>query len=219
MSKNIYKVAGVVMLSALYTPVILAQGYSPASIEVLKEQRLWAQSTNAAGAILDNTRNYSLVNIGYDNSDGNFHRPQSGESVNNAGVVCEGFMDLQTALVWGEFSFKQRNINGSQFNASIADPFRGMPYFYADEHKSDWRNQNYDMKFRASTPLYWGHLAIGVEGVYRAAIAAKQLDPRVDTRYFELGLTPGLVYAINPSHSVGADFQYMAKKRIPVWKI
>ncbi len=212
MSKNIYKVAGVVMLSALYTPVILAQGYSPASIEVLKEQRLWAQSTNAAGAILDNTRNYSLVNIGYDNSDGNFHRPQSGESVNNAGVVCEGFMDLQTALVWGEFSFKQRNINGSQFNASIADPFRGMPYFYEDEHKSDWRNQNYDMKFRASTPLYWGHLAIGVEGVYRAAIAAKQLDPRVDTRYFELGLTPGLVYAINPSHSVGADFQYMAIK-------
>ena len=59
MSKNIYKVAGVVMLSALYTPVISAQGYSPASIEVLKEQRLWAQSTNAAGAILDNTRNYS----------------------------------------------------------------------------------------------------------------------------------------------------------------
>lgn len=212
MSKNIYKVAGVAVLAALCAPMISAQGYSPATVELLKEQRLWFHTTNAAGAILDNTQNYSEVRLGYDNTAGNFHRPQEGKSVSNAGVDCEGFMNLNTALVWGEFSFKQRNINESQFNASIADPFRGMPFFYADEHLSDWRNQYYNMKFRASTPLYWGKFAAGIEGVYRATIAAKQLDPRVDTRYFELGLKPGVVYSIDGHNSIGADFQYTAIK-------
>lgn len=212
MSKNIYKVAGVAVLAALCAPVVSAQGYSPAALELLKEQRVWFHSSNAAGAILDNTQNYSEVKFGYDNTAGNFHRPQEGKSISNAGVDCEGFMNLNTALVWGEFSFKQRNVNESQFNASIADPFRGMPFFYADEHLSDWRNQDYYMKFRASTPLYWGKFAAGIEGVYRATIAAKQLDPRVDTRYFELGLNPGVVYSIDGHNSIGADFQYSAVK-------
>lgn len=212
MNNKIYKIAGVAVLAALCAQVVSAQGYSPAAVELLKEQRLWFHTTNAAGAILDNTMNYTEVKIGYDNTSGNFHRPQEGKSVSNAGVDCEGFMNLGSALVWGEFSFRQRNISESQFNASIADPFRGMPYFYADEHLSDWRNQYYNMKFRASTPLYWGRFATGIEGIYRAAIAAKQLDPRVDTRYFELGLKPGVVCKIDGHSSIGADFQYTAIK-------
>jgi len=200
------------MLSAISVPIVSAQGYSPAALELLKEQRLWFNTSNAAGAILDNSLNYSEVKIGYDQQWGDYHRPQDGQRVNNAGVDCEGFMNLNSALVWGSFSFKQRNVKETRFNASIADPFRGMPFFYADEHISDWHNQNYDMKFRASTPLYWGKFAAGIEGVYRAQIAAKQLDPRVDTRYFELGLNPGIVYAINHNHSIGADFQYSAVK-------
>lgn len=187
-------------------------GFSPAALELLKEQRLWFNTSNAAGAILDDTRNYSLLRLGYDRASGSYHRPQQGEKVSNFGVDCEGFMNLNTALVWGAFSFKQSNITKAQYNASIVDPFRGMPYFYADEHLSDWHNQYYDMKFRASTPLYWNRLALGVEGVYRASLAAKQLDPRVDSRYFELGINPGLVFAINKHNSVGADFQYSAIK-------
>lgn len=199
-------------IAAICAPVVSAQGYSPAALELLKEQRLWFNTSNAAGAILDNTQNYSEVTLGYDQSWGDFHRPQQGQKVSNAGFDCEGFMNLNSALVWGTFSFKQRNIDDAQYNASITDPFRGMPYYYADEHISDWHNQYYDMRFRASTPLYWGKFAAGIEGVYRASLAAKQLDPRVDTRYFELGLTPGVAYAINKNHSIGADFQYTALK-------
>lgn len=222
MKHYISKTGAMLLATLMSAPAVMAQteaqstlspkGYSPAALELLKEQRLWFKSSNAAGAVLDDTRNYSEVKIGYDQTSGNFHRPQEGKSVNNAGVDCEGFMNLGSALVWGEFSFKQRNVNEASFNASIADPFRGMPFFMADEHLSDWRNQNYDMKFRASTPLYWGKLALGVEGTYRAAIAAKQRDPRVDTRYFELGVNPALVYSIDGKHSIGADFQYTSLK-------
>lgn len=220
MNKYIYNVLALAFMTGAAAPGVMAQGsaeadshgYTPAALEVLKEQRLWFHSTNAAGAVLDNKQNYSTVEIAYDQTAGNFHRPQQGKSVNNAGVDCEGFMNLGSALVWGEFSFKQRNINESQFNASIVDPYRGMPFFYADDHKSDWRNQYYDMRFRASTPLYWNKLAVGIEGSYHAVLAAKQLDPRVDSRYFELGLHPALVYAINGGNSVGAVFHYEAIK-------
>lgn len=236
---NIRKIGAIALLSSLCVPVTIAQearehanhnhegeaccadcnhsalspeGYSSASLELLKERRLWFHSTNAAGAIFDNKQNYSEVKIGYDRESGNYHRPQQGQLVINAGVDCEGFMNLGNALVWGEFSFKQRNIDKAGFNASISDPYRGMPFFIADEHLSDWRNQYYNMKFRASTPLYWGKVAFGVEGKYRADLAAKQLDPRVDTRYFELGVNPSVAYSIDRHNSIGVVFEYTALK-------
>lgn len=200
-------------LTVMCAPVcVMAQGYTAAGLEKLKQEKLWFHSSNAAGQVFDNTRNYSEVALRYSFTDGNFHRPQQGKSQNSFDVDCEGFMNLGNAFVWGEFSFEQRNINGSRFNASICDPFRGMPFFMADEHSSDWRNQYYDMKFRASTPLYWGKLSFGFEGAYRASIAAKQLDPRVDSRYFQLEVVPGIAWKITDKHNLGADFKYSALK-------
>lgn len=206
------KISTVALAAALTIPCALAQGYSPASIELLKEQRLWFHSANAAGATLDDTRNYTDISLDYSEQQGDYHRPQQGDQVSNAGVDCEGFMNLGSALVWGEFSFKQLNVNRSMMNASIADPYRGMPFFYGDDKESNWRNQNYRMKFRASTPLLSDKWAIGIEGTYKATIVAKQLDPRVDSRYFELGLNPSAVWAINKSNSLGATFEYTALK-------
>lgn len=206
-------ITGTLMLASLISiPSAVAQGYSPAALEVLKEQRLWFNTTNAAGAFLDDTRNYSELALKWKEQDGDFRRPQQGAQESHAGVDCEGFMNLGNALVWGEFSFMQNNVNRAGFNSSIADPYRGMPFFYADAKESPWRGQSYNMRFRASTPLVWGKWAFGVEGGYHSTIAAKQLDPRVDTRYFELNVNPGVVYQINDKHSIGADFQYSAIK-------
>ncbi|MDE7471463.1 MAG: hypothetical protein K2M57_08495 [Paramuribaculum sp.] len=212
MNNNILKAGVVMLMLGIATPQMFAQGYTAAALEKLKEQRLWFHTSNAAGSVLDNTDNYSEVKIGYDITDGNFHRPQQGENQKSLKVDCEGFMNLQSAYVWGEFSFEQRNINEAGFNASITDPYRGLPYFMADEHLSDWRNQYYNMKFRAATPLYWGKAAFGVEGAYRASLAAKQLDPRVDTRYFQLEVLPGVVYSIDGKSNIGANFMYSALK-------
>lgn len=212
MNLNIIKGGMALMLLGCGSPLLHAQGYTAAALEKLKQEKLWFHSSNAAGQVLDNTQNYSEVEFKYDITDGDFHRPQQGQNIKSFDVNCEGFMNLTNAFVWGEFSFEQRNINEASFNASIADPYRGMPFFMADEHLSDWRNQYYNMKFRASTPLYWGHVAFGVEGAYRADIAAKQLDPRVDTRYFQLEVAPAVAWHINPKHNIGANFYYSALK-------
>ena len=189
-----------------------AQGFSPAALEQMKMQRFWLQSQNAAGMVFDETTHFSNLNVNYLLQDGNFHRPQEGEKETSIGVSSEGFMNLKNALVWGAFSFKQRNLTDAGYNASITDPFRGMPYYVIDEHQSDWRNQYYDLRFRASTPLLNGHWAFGVEGVYQASLAAKQRDPRVDTRFYNLQVVPGITYRVDDRHRLGLSFRYESIK-------
>lgn len=190
----------------------VAQGWTPAGMEWLKEQRLWFRSQNAAGTVFDNKDNYSDVKLNYERKGGNYARPQEGADEQTIGVSSEGFLDLGDAYVWGSFSFAQENKWDAGYNASITDPFRGMPYYVADTHRSDWRNQYYDLSFRAATPLYWKRVSFGLEGTYKASLAAKQRDPRVDTRYYILELKPGVTYAINPRHRVGANFIYASNK-------
>ena len=189
-----------------------AQGFSPAAMEQLKMQRLWLNSQNASGMVFDDTTSFSNLHMNYDFQDGNFHRPQEGKKESTIGVSSEGFMNLKSALVWGSFSFQQKNLTDAGYNASITDPFRGMPYYIIDEHQSNWRNQYYDLRFRASTPLINNRWSLGVEGIYQASLAAKQRDPRVDTRFYTLKIVPGISYQMNDAHRIGLSLRYESIK-------
>ena len=199
-------------LAFAFTLQANAQGLSSAAMEQLKMQRLWLHSQNAAGMVFDDASNFSNLHVNYNLKDGNFHRPQEGEKESTIGVSSEGFMNLKSALVWGSFSFMQHNMTDAEFNASITDPFRGMPYYVIDENQSKWRNQYYDLRFRASTPLINGRWAIGVEGVYQASLAAKQRDPRVDTRFYSLKIVPGVSYQLDDNHRFGLSLRYESLK-------
>ena len=189
-----------------------AQGVSPAAMEQLKMQRLWLNSQNAAGMVFDDATNFSNLHVDYNQENGNFHRPQEGEKTTGIGVSSEGFMKMKNALVWGAFSFMQRNLTDAGYNASITDPFRGMPYYIIDEHLSNWRNQHYDLRFRASTPLINNRWAFGLEGIYQASLAAKQRDPRVDTRFYTLKVVPGVTYQMNGHNRLGLSLRYESIK-------
>ena len=189
-----------------------AQGLSSAGMEQLKMKRIWLQSQNAAGMTFDETHNFSNLNIGHQLLKGDFHRPQEGEKESTTSVYSEGFMNLKSALVWGSFNFMQRNLTDAGYNASITDPFRGMPYYIIDEHQSNWRNQHYDLRFRASTPSVNNRWTFGVEGVYQASLAAKQRDPRVDTRFYNMQIVPGITYQLNAGHRLGLSLRYESIK-------
>lgn len=189
-----------------------AQGFSPAAMEQLKMQRLWLNSQNAAGMVFDDDTHFSNLHVNYDLLDGNFHRPQAGEKESTIGVSSEGYMNLKKVRVWGSFSFQQRNLTDAGYNASITDPFRGMPYYVIDGHQSDWRNQYYDLRFRVSTPFINDRWAIGLEGVYQASLAAKQRDPRVDTRFYTLKIVPGITWQMNDHHRIGLSLRYESIK-------
>lgn len=188
------------------------QGASVAGYELLKEKRLWSSSSNAAGIVFDDTHNYSNLNINYDYSNGDFHRVYTGNSVKDLNIYTEGFINLEKVFVWGEFKFTHEDIGDARFNASITDPYRGQPYFVVDSGRvSNWRNQNYQLRFRAATPLQWEHWSFGVEGIYKAQLTAKQRDPRTDSRFYTLQVVPGVVYAIG-NHRIGVNVHYASIK-------
>ena len=203
---------GLLWIACLLGVEAVAQGFSPAAMEQMKRNRLWAASWNAAGMAVDSRNNYSHVTAGYQLKDGDFCRPQEGQKETVLGVSSEGFLNLENALVWGAFHFLQKNMTDAGYNASIADPFRGMPYYVVDSHLSKWRNQYYDLEFKASTPLLKNHWAIGIGGGYQATLAAKQRDPRVDTRFYHLRLTPSVVYQLNEKHTFGVSLKYTSIK-------
>lgn len=209
---NKYIVAMVLMGMATAATPLMAQDYTPAALEQIKQIRIWTQTQNAAGMAFDNTEDYSTVSFVYDRASGNFHAPTSGKVEKNVGVDCEGYINLGTALVWGEFNFRQINKDEAGYNASIADPNRGMPYYVADDLLSDWNNQNYNLRFRAATPVVGKHWTFGVEGAYKAHLAAKQRDPRVDTRFYTLEVMPGIGFQASKNHRFGANFRYTSVK-------
>ncbi len=201
------------MLLSFIIPALAQVNNSPAATERLKEHNLWFQTKNAAGTAYDNTRQFSNIIVDYDMEDGDFKRPQQGEQDKTLSVSSEGFLNLKNAYVWGQFIFQHEDVKDASYNASITDPFRGMPYYVTDDYSdSKWRNQFYDLHFRASTPVINNWLTLGIDGTYKASIAAKQRDPSTDTRFYTLQLIPSATFAFDENNRVGVNVGYSSIK-------
>lgn len=202
-----------VLLSVIITPARaqVISDITPATLERIELNNTWQKTDNAAGAVWTNTPKYSYVNAGYQFYDGNFRRLQQGQDGSNINFNAVGNLILNKTKVFGFFSYNHDNINGSQYNASIIDPYRGMPFYVADTVVSNWRNQHYDMGFRVAHPLN-NHWAIGLEGLYSAVLGAKQMDPRTLNKQMTLVIKPSVIYSFNEKNHIGATFQYYNTK-------
>lgn len=206
------KTGACVLVSTLLYLSAVGQSNTPARYEMMRGQHMWSHTINSAGDILDQRPNFSTVVVGYDSRHGQYRRPQTGFRVGNTSVYSEGAVRLDKALVWGEFEFRHQSVSDALYNASITDPYRGQPYYVVDKNSSDWRNQFYHMKFRASTPIVRENWAFGIEGTYKASLAAKQRDIRVDTRFYMLQLIPSVVYTFGNKSSLGLSIIYSSMK-------
>ena len=206
-----------VLLGSNVTLTISAQdenhGHSAAALQLIKGQRQWFDTQNAAGMVYDQTPNYSLLQFNYDQKSGNFHRVYTAEKQQQANVYTEGNLNLGKVLAWGEFRFTHENERDARFNASLNDPYRGQPFFVVDSGQpSKWRHQNYHLRFRVATPVVFQRLTFGIQATYKAQLAAKQRDPRVDARFYQLQLQPGLTYALTAHDVIGASLNYVSQK-------
>lgn len=184
------------------------ENQSPAAIEKMKLNWIWNKTTNAAGLKLDNSRTYTSLDGGYEMTSGNFHRVMNGEKNNSLILNTEGGVNVNNFYFWGKFNYSRDAIKDAKFNSSIIDPYRGMPYFVADENSSDWNNQHYDLQFKVNFPEINEKLALGLNGEYYASIGAKQRDIRTENYYMQLILRPGLIYSINNQNHIGFNLEY-----------
>ncbi|MCK9160401.1 MAG: hypothetical protein M0P00_07955 [Bacteroidaceae bacterium] len=210
-----YIILGSLLFSASgIAPKVFAQGdksRTAAALDLTKDKSSWMQSANASGLIFEDHETYNDLNIGYKWNKGIFRRPQQGEKNNNLFINTEGAINLGKTYVWGKFAFTKEKVTGSDYNASIIDPYRGMPYYVADTNISDWKNQFYDLDFKVATPITKS-LSIGLSGSYKAQLGAKQRDPRTENRLMYLDLKPGVTYAFNEHHHLGVNLEYFSLK-------
>ena len=208
------------IVSALLAIAALAQGVcafaqdkvSPVTIDRADMENLWLGTTNnAAGGVIDAPERQGIAEAGYDLTKGDFKYAQLGDDNKTATFHTKGggvYENLGGAFFWGEFTYTNDNISGARWNATLVDPLRDMPFFLADDNFSKWKNQKYQLSFKAATPLLFDHLILGVGGNYENATAAKQIDPRPETFQSKVEIFPSVVWQFNDGISVGANFQY-----------
>lgn len=205
-----------IVLCAVVIPFASAQkteeSNSPSALELMKARSQWRNSGNSGGLLLDDIRDYSELAAFYGAYSGDFHRPQAGEKGNDVDFSAEGATMVGKLYTWGKFNYKRSALSGANYNASIIDPFRGMPYIAADTNRSDWRNQSYDMAFRVATPKLMNRLSLGVEVGYTAQSGAKQRDIRTENYFYKASVRPGIVFSFNEQHHLGANFEYFNQK-------
>jgi len=185
---------------------------TPAAYEMYQATGLWMRSRNSAGLMLDDYRVYTHLDAGYRYTGGEFRRPQQGKYENQLFIGVEGAAALPDLYAWGRFAHERNYEQQVRFNASIIDPYRGMPYYLVDAYPSQWEKHSYDMNFRMATRELGKRLRLGVEGRYVAQAGGKQNDFHSDNRYLFLQLRPGVVVSPADKHHIGLNFDYYAVK-------
>ncbi|MCS4226478.1 DUF6850 family outer membrane beta-barrel protein [Sphingobacterium sp. BIGb0165] len=205
----------ITLIGLLLGSNVLAQEPSnpldPAKAFLNEQRRLWKNQGSAAALRLDTIIRYSTLNIGHYAYSGNYRRPQQPKSGDEQSLSTWGNITLGKFYVEGGFGYSRENLRQVGFNASIIDPYRGMPYLVADTNASDWRNQHYALDFRIASPIYHNHWSLGLEGRYNASSGAKQRDIRSENYYYSLYLSPSLMYH-NGRHHLGTSFIYQDTK-------
>ena len=208
---KLYKLSAVLFCMLGLIPYAKSQQsipVTPAALELLNQRSLWKGSSNAAGLLLDQPFQYSQLSGGYESYNGNFRRPQQGASGNRQTIYTEGNLFLNKYYLSGSFSYIRDNIKNANYNASIIDPLRGMPYIIADLNPSDWNNQHYDLQFNATVPTVNKQWSFGLAGSYQSSSGAKQRDIRSENDVMGIAVLPSVVYSPASNHHIGLNLVY-----------
>lgn len=198
--------SGFTNVNAQYIPS--ENSVTPSSLDLFHSTNLWFETQNAAGLSSSKQMQYTNVYGGYSYTKGDFRRQQEGKK--NTGFLfnAEGLIPLYGGYLWGKFSFENESKEDSRFNASIIDPFRGNPFIIADDRSSEWKLQYYNLSAKASSRKIFNQIFAGIGFNYKVSTGAKQLDPRPLNTFYQLTVTPSLVWALDNKNNIGATFYF-----------
>lgn len=203
------------LLSVGYANQLLAQQQTVNNIfqwEVDRQFGNWRHTGNAAGLLVDQPAHLSALQAGYSSEVGDFKRPQEARRSSQADVSTLGNIYLGDLYIQGHFGYARHDRRNAEYNASMIDPFRGMPYLVADTNASNWVNEHYRLGFELAFPVKDNRMQFGLAMDYRSSSGAKQRDVRALNRFYALHVSPGVVYQIAPQHRIGANLSYRNHK-------
>ena len=217
MIKNIFKAIGCLSLViTAFNPVLAQENQTSASVAKQKMQNIWLNNTNnAAAGVVDAPQLYSITDLGYGITKGDFKYVQQGDDNTQVMFHTEGggiYENLKNMFLWGEFSFQRDKIEGARFNASMYDPLRDMPFFLADSTSAKWINQEYNVKMKASTPKLFNFLTLGATASYKAGQGAKQIDPRPLMRVSKFDVGVSALFELGEHNFIGLNYDYYSRR-------
>lgn len=217
MIKNIFKAIGCLSLViTAFNPVLAQENQTSASVAKQKLQNIWLNNTNnAAAGVVDAPQLYSITDLGYGITKGDFKYVQQGDDNTQVMFHTEGggiYENLKNMFLWGEFSFQRDKIEGARFNASMYDPLRDMPFFLADSTSAKWINQEYNVKMKASTPKLFNFLTLGATASYKAGQGAKQIDPRPLMRISKFDVGVSALFELGEHNFIGLNYDYYSRR-------
>lgn len=207
-----YQILCLLLFLSCANALIAQEVNSLSSLDKLKGEQLSAMHNNAAGMALENAQWYTVVGLSGALQKGDYHRAMEGKKLYDLSAMAEGAVQLNGYHLWGRFQYDREIAKEVGYNASLIRPYRDLPYFVADENHSDWRNQLYQLEFKAGTPVYHRLLSFGLAAGYSAEQGAKQRDVRSHNNAMSLYLQPSLLLFFNKETQLSFLLKYATYK-------
>jgi hypothetical protein len=163
---------------------------------------VWKETGNASALTVDSLADSGTLSLIRTGRDGAFKRPQEAERITQEGFLSSGaytFGGWQTA---GEFRYTN-NVERSVQWVSVAEPYRGNPYLWADTNGGDWYSRTIGVRTSVGSPQLFGLFRIGTAIDYSVTQGNRRNDPRPLYRVRTIVLRPSITIPLGADHSVG----------------
>ena len=177
-------------------------------VELFHSKALWFNSSNSAGISVTPLENYSVVQLGYGKTGGDFKMSQDGKDDSTIGFNTSGSKRVGETYLWGSFNYSNITQKERSFVTNIYDPYRDMPYYIADTTPSKWKKQEYDLSVKAAFPKLWDFVIAGGDIRYTTRTSAKQNDPRSVSYYLTVSANPSFVFELGGGSNLGLSLNY-----------
>jgi hypothetical protein len=180
-----------------------------AGIHVLTAQTgiEWKETGNPAALHNAVMRDEGSIAVIRTAASGSFKRPQEAASTAGTSFLSTGayrFGDWQSIGTFRYVNSEERDIPW----LSVADPYRGNPYLWADTNGGDWSSHSIGVKTALGSPEWYGMVRGGLQMDYTVAQGNRRNDPRPLYRVRNVSVKPGVRLALSEDHAVAGSIQY-----------
>ena len=170
--------------------------------KLMDETQPWRLTQNAAGMSLDiekfdSTANRGIAYFDYSHQDGDYHRVQEGDMVNQLRFFTERYQQIGKYLYgYGSFDFNMGRTQNRAWS-DVLRTYNSNPYISGSSVFGKYDHQNINLQAKLSS-VQLGHLNYGVALDYQVGDLSRLRDPRSRVNLVDYRITPSVVYSFSP---------------------
>lgn len=170
--------------------------------KLMDETQPWRLTQNAAGMSLDiekfdSTANRGIAYFDYSHQDGDYHRVQEGDMVNQLRFFTERYQQIGKYLYgYGSFDFNMGRTQNRAWS-DVLRTYNSNPYISGSSVFGKYDHQNISLHAKLSS-IQLGHFNYGVALDYQVGDLSRLRDPRSRVNLADYRITPSIVYSFAP---------------------